>query len=75
MKIPKPTVGRIVEYEGKYAALVVEAYDDGRVALAVFQVVGLATPRYGTALGVPYNAHGAVHSWRYPPRCEEMIDV
>lgn len=80
MKIPRPTIGRVVWYQsygtpkGEYkskprAAIVADVYDDPLVVdIVVLNPEGMLFKQrlnYGTRAG----------QWRYPDRTDEMVEV
>lgn len=80
MKIPRPTVGRIVWYQsygtpkGEYkskprAAIVADTYDDPMVVDLV-----VLNPN-GTFFNERCNYGSRAGQWRYPDRSEEMVEV
>lgn len=81
MKIQKPTRGRVVEYTAfrghqekdtdAYTALVTGVTEDPLFV----NLVTFGTHSVYFQTKVPYDADGKAGTWRYPPRCEDMIEV
>lgn len=80
MQIQKPTIGRVVEFTAfrgheeserdAYAAIITKVYPDGVVDLVTF-----GPNSFYFQHRIAYDAEGEAMTWRYPPRCDDKIDV
>lgn len=72
-QIQQPTIGRIVEvhahHGGTVPGIITGVYNNGRIDIQLF-----GDHSY-TAWNIPFCQDLRPGTWRYPPRCDEMIEV
>ncbi len=90
MKIQKPSIGRIVEYtalDGVRCPAIVSdvlVYDFSKIRIVAFLResavdvhAGVIAPEANVRAitAVPFDIDGSNGTWRYPPRCNDEIEV